>query len=50
LACAINLGVAVNKGENKLKQELQNAITAMQADGSLTRIYAKHSATWVAPD
>ena len=47
---ALNLGVAVNKGENKLKQELQNAITAMQADGSLTRIYAKHSATWVAPD
>jgi len=46
----LNLGVAVNKGENKLKQALQNAITAMQADGSLTRIYAKHYATWVAPD
>lgn len=47
---ALNLGVAVNKGENKLKQELQDAIRAMQLDGAFTQIYAKHSATWVAPD
>jgi ABC-type amino acid transport substrate-binding protein len=47
---ALNLGVAVNKGETKLKQELQNAITAMRTDGALQKIYAKHFATWVAPD
>ena len=47
---SIDLGMAVKKGEPELAGAVAEAVKAMRDDGSLQRIYAKHYATWVAPE
>jgi ABC-type amino acid transport substrate-binding protein len=47
---AIDLGLAVKKGEVKLAAALADAVKAMRADGAFERIYAAHHATWVPPE
>ncbi len=47
---AIDLGVAVKAGEPALARAVGEALQAMREDGALQRIYAKHHATWVAPE
>ncbi|MDE3011586.1 MAG: transporter substrate-binding domain-containing protein [Pseudomonadota bacterium] len=46
---ALDLGMAVRKGEVRLQTALAEAVAAMRQDGSFQRIYAQHSASWVAP-
>ena len=46
----LDLGLAVKKGETRLAAALAAAVQAMRADGALTRIFAAHDATWVAPE
>ena len=47
---ALDLGMAVKKGEKRLQQALAAAVTAMRSDGSFQRIYASHHANWVPPE
>lgn len=46
---ALELGVAVKKGETRLREQLASALAAMRGDGSLQRIYLKHGASWQEP-
>ncbi len=47
---ALDLGMAVKKGENRLQQALAQAIMAMRSDGTLKAIYARHHANWLPPE
>jgi ABC-type amino acid transport substrate-binding protein len=46
----LDLGLAVKQGESRLAKVLAAAVTAMRTDGTLTRLYGKHHASWVAPE
>ncbi len=46
----IDLGMAVKKGEPALAEAVAQAVQAMREDGSFQRIYARHFASWVAPE
>lgn len=47
---ALDLGLAVKAGETALEAELARAVQAMREDGTLKALFARHHATWLAPD